>query len=200
MGILGLERRLARTLESKGNYGILQRYLQRSLMWQREAKSELTPIVYSEDRFVPSWSWMAYTGAIKYMAAPFDGVDWNNEDIRVNFEEGSLRMSTRNHIDGHTRPEITALSKQIKTTGGIVDILRRISFDAITVDDLDILRCVVLGIDKPNGAARQERKHYVLVIKPSVKTSDDIIYTRAGVGFLLASHIVMDTGEWVRVQ
>ncbi|KAI3324944.1 HET-domain-containing protein [Xylariaceae sp. AK1471] len=199
MGILGLERKLARTLESKGDYGILQRYLQRSLMWQREGKGELTPITYSEDRCVPSWSWMAYTGAIKYMAAPFDGVDWNNDDIGVDFETGSLRTSTRNRA-GHTRPEIAALARRINTTGGIVDILKRISLDGITVDDPDILLCVVLGIDKPDRLAENERKHYVLIIKPLADKSDDAVYTRAGVGFLLASHVVMDASKRVRIQ
>ncbi|KAI8623798.1 HET-domain-containing protein [Xylariaceae sp. FL1651] len=199
MGILGLERRLARTLESKGDYGILQRYLQRSLLWEREGKGKLTPIMYSDDRCVPSWSWMAYTGAIKYIAAPFDGVDWNNEDMRIDFDTGPLRTSTRNRA-GASKPEITAMARRINFDGGIADVLKRMSLDEITADDLASLRCVVLGVDKPDGLSEEERKHYVMIIKPASSGLVDGVYTRAGVASLLGSHVLKGANQRVRIQ
>ncbi|KAI0147430.1 HET-domain-containing protein [Xylariaceae sp. FL1272] len=201
MGILGLERRLARTLESKGDYGILQRYLQRSLLWEREPNNELTPITYTEERRVPSWSWMSCTGAIQFVKAPFDGVDWRNNDIQIDFETGSLRSSRRNRF-ATSDPEIAALARRVNTDGGVADVLKRVSFDGITMDNLAALRSVVLGIDKPNKeVANDERKHYVLLVKP-VPGSSDGAYVRVGVGSLLAAHVVMDDaeGQWIRIR
>ncbi|KAI1261481.1 HET-domain-containing protein [Xylariaceae sp. FL1019] len=201
MGILGLERRLARTLESKGDYGILQRYLQRSLLWERAPNNELTSITYTQERRVPSWSWMSCTGAIQFIKAPFDGVDWRNDDIQIDFETGSLRNSRRNRTVT-SNAEIAAFARRINTNGGVADVLKRVSFDGITMDRLEALRCVVLGIDKPNkDVADDERKHYVLLVKP-LPGSNDGTYVRVGVGSLLAGHVVMDDaeGQWIRIR
>lgn len=107
MGIIGIEQRLARTFKTEGDYGIFALYLHRSLMWKREGSDKLVPIEYPSDRTVPSWSWMAYSGPISYVEAPFDRVLWNKNDLVLPFEGGRLRNSTQTRT-GKPEPEIEA--------------------------------------------------------------------------------------------
>ena len=79
-GIMGLEKRLVSTYNTQGHYGILDRFLGRSLLWGRVPNAmDMERITYPDDQKVPSWSWMAVDGAMVYMDVPFDSVEWNKE-------------------------------------------------------------------------------------------------------------------------
>lgn len=73
MAIGGLEKRLIRTFDTMGGYGVFLQYLDRSLLWRRKEQAWLTPIEYFTARTVPSWSWMANEGAIEYPRVEFGG-------------------------------------------------------------------------------------------------------------------------------
>ncbi|EHK39455.1 hypothetical protein TRIATDRAFT_182378, partial [Trichoderma atroviride IMI 206040] len=97
--ILGLQNRLARTFQSRADYGVIWIYLERTLLWQAESPRTMSRISYQECSRVPSWSWMAYTGAIKYMNIPFQQVHWT-QNIRSPFgakDHDSGQDSTENH-------------------------------------------------------------------------------------------------------
>lgn len=79
VAISGLARRLVKGFEGATAYGVLERYIHRSLLWQRTGKTALERIKYPcNRRSIPSWSWMAYDGAIQYLDVPKEGVEWNN--------------------------------------------------------------------------------------------------------------------------
>ncbi|KAI1370127.1 HET-domain-containing protein [Hypoxylon crocopeplum] len=197
MGIIGLERRLARTFRTQGDYGILKLYLARSLIWKRECNDKLRPITYPEGCTVPSWSWMACSGEISYVAAPFGGVQWNDE-VHISFEDdGRLRNPTQTHA-GKPEPEIEAPAKDINMSDYTEEILERLVLDEITVDDPSTLRCVVLGRDKEGD--EDKLSHYVIVIKFSSVERPRNIYRRVGAGSLLARHISAGTGERVSIR
>ncbi len=196
MGILGLEQRLARTFETEGEHGVLKRYLQRSLLWRRDGSTPLHPITYPDGRSVPSWSWMAYEGAIAYVEAPFGGVDWN-EDIALPFESGLYHHSARMRL-GRPALEIFALARDINIGIDADQILKRMILDEAVVDDPTHLRCVVLGADKTGE--KTEKTHYVLIIKTTSSGLSDGRYKRVGVGSLLTSHICNGLGDRVRIQ
>ncbi|KAK2599937.1 hypothetical protein QQS21_005321 [Conoideocrella luteorostrata] len=80
VAISGLQERVAGVFASVARYGVFEKYLHRSLLWQRSARAELEPISY-QNNSVPSWSWMAYHGKIEYMHIPFGDVEWV-QDIR----------------------------------------------------------------------------------------------------------------------
>lgn len=95
-GMAGLERRLVLALKTRGRYGVLHpttgfdSFFGRSLLWQRdEAVAMLPRIKYVENKRapVPSWSWMAVMGPIKYVNVEFDTTDWK-EDVKSPFTEG----------------------------------------------------------------------------------------------------------------
>ncbi|KAI4865095.1 hypothetical protein F4820DRAFT_448440 [Hypoxylon rubiginosum] len=82
--MLGLEKRLADAYKVRAKYGILDgRYLHRSLLRQTgDEKDQKKPlrllrkINFAAGNKVPSWSWMAVMGPIKYMDAPFNLMIW----------------------------------------------------------------------------------------------------------------------------
>lgn len=91
VAIKGLETRLLNTFDSTGGYGILDRYLHRSLLWKRGGGS-LRRIRNTRGEPVPSWSWMAYDGAIDYVSVPGGKVSWY-KDVKSPFSralDGSI--------------------------------------------------------------------------------------------------------------
>ncbi|KAJ3578871.1 hypothetical protein NPX13_g1697 [Xylaria arbuscula] len=75
LAIAGLEQRLIRAFDTQGGYGVFTRYFGRGLLWQRDvtmAPQVMKPIQFpkSQKYQVPSWSWMAYEGAISFMDLP----------------------------------------------------------------------------------------------------------------------------------
>ncbi|KAK3350274.1 heterokaryon incompatibility protein-domain-containing protein, partial [Lasiosphaeria hispida] len=86
MAIDGLQHRILGALKSQGGFGVFDEgtkkkgLLRRSLLWHRANETpQLKRIVFPKDRtisVVPSWSWMAYTGAIEYEQLEFGGVEW----------------------------------------------------------------------------------------------------------------------------
>ncbi|EKG09203.1 Heterokaryon incompatibility, partial [Macrophomina phaseolina MS6] len=93
LAIYGLERRLTDTFKTRCSYGVFEKYLGRSLLWQRaEDSKELKRIAYPDDRSVPSWSWMAYDGNIEYVEVDSDVVEW---DEGILFEDNMLRAQVR---------------------------------------------------------------------------------------------------------
>ncbi|RSL84836.1 hypothetical protein CEP52_016333 [Fusarium oligoseptatum] len=78
IAIEGLLKRLGAELNTPTQYGIIKRFLNRSLLWRRSADTKLKPIKGLEAQNVPSWSWLRYAGQISYLSVPFYSVSWSN--------------------------------------------------------------------------------------------------------------------------
>lgn len=195
-GLLGLERRLARTFGTQAAYGVFKIYLHRSLLWQAEFPEKLKPISYPIDRRVPSWSWMAYAGPIKFGDAPFNGVEWSDEVELDLFRSSSVGQSSRIR-DGKTQPRLSATALPLKLTDRN-EWPGRFVFDAVTSIHGDALRCVVLGHEKQGPD--DQRTQYVLLIKRSSSEESLYAYQRVGIGRLLPSHIASGPSQRVCIQ
>jgi len=77
----GLERRLKELYKSEITYGIVHSCLQSSLLWQRSGR-RLEDIKDEETKEIPSWSWMKYSGAIRYGTIPGFNTRWSR-DIKI---------------------------------------------------------------------------------------------------------------------
>lgn len=77
VAISGLEKRLADTFRTQSMHGVFEKYLHRSLLWKRSEDTRMKQILYATDKRIPSWSWMAYEGPIKYVPIPFGRVEWH---------------------------------------------------------------------------------------------------------------------------
>jgi hypothetical protein len=57
----------------------------RSPSWSRSSDEATLDKIASpagSQIMVPTWSWMAFKGGIDYLELPFDGVDWEKQEIR----------------------------------------------------------------------------------------------------------------------
>ncbi|KAL1609182.1 hypothetical protein SLS59_001546 [Nothophoma quercina] len=173
VGMAGIETRLARVYKARAKFGILDHsqepsYLRRSLLWQNvDNGAPLELIDYPKDTVVPTWSWMAVMGPIKYVDIAFDTVEWSND---LQSYSGSA-----SHTQG--RPEqyleaLWAISRPFETE--TEDIVR---FDR-SDHRLDTnMHCVVLGTEKAESSEVPE-KHYGLLVESDNERNT---YRRIGV-------------------
>ncbi|KAF3805938.1 Cyclin-dependent kinase 8 [Colletotrichum gloeosporioides] len=195
MAIRGLEERLLKTFNTKGGFGVFERYLHRSLLWQRQEGSTLIPITGVMNTHIPSWSWMSHSGPISFLNAPFDRVDWN-ENIHSPFNSKSGRKqhwkAGQDDVIAHVlRCRLRNLRENVQ------DLEQKITFDRKLRTSKEALTCIVLGTEKPTGS-KEDIQHYVLVLKP-VAPGVSGQYMRAGIGRLLSNDMSNEEGVEVDV-
>jgi hypothetical protein len=194
--ISGLESRIAQAKKCETRFGIFQSFLHRSLLWQRSEERDTDRINYGA-QIVPSWSWMAYNGNIKFMDITFGKVEW----VR------GLRFNKRDEHSGFDKEWKSALVTDIgsfrrcnfkrRGTGcAILDLDRAdradraergwIEYDMETHERLDAERCVVVGRGSRKSDAGK-RNYYILVVKPTGMENE---YTRVGAGYILSDYVV----------
>ncbi|KAK1959985.1 HET-domain-containing protein [Colletotrichum sublineola] len=196
IAIKGLEERLVKAFNTKGGFGIFERYLHRSLLWQRESDSPLVRITDPPGTHIPSWSWMAYSGRISYLEAPFDGINWQDYVQSPLTSESGVKQhwkADQISIVGYMlRGPMRKLNLEATELGG------RITFDQEERATVRDLGCIVLGV-KRLASLSAIAEHYVLIIEP-ISSGDTTQYKRAGVGILLPEHMSEDAGIEVVVS
>lgn len=181
IAIKGLETRLIDTFDTTGGYGILEKYLHRSLLWQRSGDSLKRIESFRSGILVPSWSWMAYDGPICYMTAPFGQASWC-DDITSPFAKAGRPdvLSSQREGEGIAAPtlELEAPVWEISDTQGeemILDEQRRPLTQPV--------QCVVVGKSKTEPL-NERQVHYVLLVDPAASVNEEQVYERVGVGVL----------------
>jgi len=87
-------------LDTKVCYGIFERYLHRSLLWQPAQNIPLRQISYPDGKAPPSWSWMAYHWQIQYLrSVKFGDVEWDKSVRIVNIKASDEARKPEN--DGY---------------------------------------------------------------------------------------------------
>lgn len=188
--IFGLEKRLSRTLNGTSSYGILGRHLHRSLLWQRSGEKELTRIRFPTNQSVPSWSWMAYDGAISYMNIPFDRVEWSNAIQWPSISE--LQNSPDHSGQSHDTPS-SELSAIVRDFSLDECAKGRLVFDEHDRTETQGLKCFVIGKETRADGLSDKRLHYVVVVKPIC--SKERTYERVGVGSIPKECILFEEQE-----
>ncbi|KAH7174219.1 uncharacterized protein B0J16DRAFT_388043 [Fusarium flagelliforme] len=171
--MLGLEKRLGRTFQSRAECGILSIYFERLLLWQRDQNLPLDEISYANDQEVPTWSWMSLMGRISYLEGAFGKVNWTGNVKNPFSSEDGVSSDRRLRAKAH---ELSIGENALKC---------RIRTD-ITHSKMDPkdFKCVVAGTSKlanEDGTTDQ----YVLLIRQKSPG----VYRRIGVGTLLDIHI-----------
>jgi hypothetical protein len=164
--ISAVARQLSLTFGGGVKHGVFLDYVGRSLTWQRHGPRELKRIAEPTDRGgVPSWSWMAHDGEIRYLGDQFGKIEWNGHGSRlVNGSEVPARSFQRES------PEY-----------GLVFDHDRLAHDHRYGKSL---RCVVLGrsarVDPAWNPAG--RRYYVMIVAPVSSGKGGKIYERIGAG------------------
>ncbi|VBB71451.1 Putative protein of unknown function [Podospora comata] len=215
IAIAGLEQRLVAAFDTRGGYGIFDRvpFFGRSLLWTCEEPGGMRRIEFPKEglgryRVPPSWSWMAYTGAIGFMDLPFEGVHWLEDDIRspwgsavweMSLDTSGSGNSTASSMwhTGRTDQDNNLSGKGRRLVVGLKVAEKKIKWDAgqrhTGINDAKELRVVAVGRrkSKSNKPARA-LEHHVLVVVGIGGCTDSggrRIYERVGVGSL--------PGDWI---
>lgn len=208
VAIAGLEKRLILSLGLRGGFGMLDDngpgLLRRSLLWRRaqDAKS-LDLITFNSASDIaskaappPTWSWMAYKGAIEYLDPPFDQVEWETKDIISPWATNALgTWSYSGDISAEPRP-LRVIARSFDGTAAAIDDTSDLIIDTphSTPFPGSSLQCVILGrLRSELEEAPGGRRHFVMLVKPmGSEEKGPHTYLRAGVGFMPESVIRFD--------
>lgn len=209
IAIAGLEHRLIRDLKIRGGFGVLDEerhgLLRRSLLWRRASSQfSLEKIDFSSGSGSfstlsrpPTWSWMAYEGAIDYVHPEFDQVDWETQEIVSPWSSSPLETWSYSGDSSRAPLSLRVIARKFDAT----DILTMSEDGAVVLDSPYVskpeLECVILGRSKSPGKeeAREARVHLVMFVRFQEKLDvpgDIRVYHRAGVGSVPGSLIGWD--------
>ena len=178
VAIMGVERRLAGAMSSGVAFGVFDHcgHLHRSLLWRR-AGDTLLQRIEDESLGVPTWSWMAFQGAIDYVDVRSPKIMWNS---------GIALRPPKDGAPAELRAPVTAFA---------VDELLR-SPDLLVLDthlnvNLRTLKCVVVGKEPgPSGSDPAEVYHVVVVApSPAPPPGGSATYERRGIASVRKIHI-----------
>ncbi|KAH7046576.1 heterokaryon incompatibility protein-domain-containing protein [Macrophomina phaseolina] len=178
VAISGLENLIASALSCQSRYGIFQRYIHRGLLWQA-SDNKMERIAYN-NRHVPSWSWMAYSGAIQFINIPFGSVDWINY-LRFDEERDYAIIAD---VAAFTNCTMELHGKQYTVSDSSGTERGWIRYDVEDGEELCQERCVVVGMVR-NG--RFKDCCYIMIVRP---TGVDGEYRRVGVGLIHSGRVV----------
>ncbi|KAI1734660.1 hypothetical protein F4680DRAFT_470682 [Xylaria scruposa] len=196
IAIRGLESRLINTFGTSGGVGIFETYLHRSLLWQR-ADNALKSITSFRDAPVPSWSWMAYDGPIRYLTVPFGEVTWCENIISPFSKDTSRNAVVSGDLRGNEVIETSPLELEAPVWNLIdAESGQRIMDDPGRAFDRPI-QCVVLGKSKM-PPVDESQVHWVLLVYRKEIVSNVAVYERVGVGVLRKRHIAFDGPQEIR--
>ena len=175
VAIAGLEQRLMTALKSTGGYGVFHLNFYRDLLWHRQlGSSTLERIKFGKSLQVPSWSWMAFDGEIRYMNAPLGGVNWNPE-VMSPFKVPNPESQTTSKA----QLPIEFQAPVLRLKGERPKLLLQ---DEPSRELDEPLKCVIVGSDK--AASSKPRQHYAIILAPSRKNGTHQFYERVGVAYL----------------
>lgn len=183
VAIRGLEMRLLRVLDTNGGHGVFDVYLRRGLLWRRNQENlqriGFSTAEHNQRGAVPSWSWMAYTGAIQYMNLPLGGVEWNQWDRDVISPWADSNAYNQNGA------ELRVLVRGILTS--VDERGARIYLDEPKFPSRRPFKCVIVGSSKESHQGKGTT-YYVLIVTP-LATHGENFYERAGAAFLYQHQI-----------
>lgn len=193
VAISGLEQRLASTFGTRCSYGVFEKYLHRSLLWQRSGSTRMNQIPYPNDTDVPSWSWMAYDGKIEYLEIDSGQVGWN-EGVRLcdNMLQAQVRPFHSYEVERNINGSYLIVDKKGNGESGWLKYDRRRRIH------LRKHRCVVIGREESGSRgllslSNVRWDYYVLVVRPIC--SEGRRFKRAGVGCISSGCILFRRGD-----
>jgi hypothetical protein len=176
-------------MKVKGGYGVFDEgltrgLLRRSLLRRRGNDTiSLSRIHFPPESmlsYVPSWSWMAYTGGIDYLEPEFNSYEC--EDL---VSPWSSTKPLHVNTDPQTSNVALVATAREYDLGVAVPGEGELIFDTPGGSLHPMTLCVVLG--KASGSPNSEtQRHYILVVAATAKQDrgGNKLYDRVGAGYL----------------
>jgi hypothetical protein len=227
--ISGLQNRLAAFYKTECTYGIVHRYLHKSLLWQPSG-DEVTRINHPEADVVPSWSWMAYQGGIRYGTSSLHGLNWDHiqltttDELRSDGKKQYILEAPLGRIrqSCHIEDNVGMNSKVLDIEHHLVGWIR---YDCEKEDVIERLGCIAAAQYKhpSHGWATSESAnawknyagvqwpeelvsgdfHYVLLVKRIAPEEEgkyvEEVYRRIGVGVVQSGQLSFEPRLMVKV-
>ncbi|EXA30568.1 hypothetical protein FOVG_18055 [Fusarium oxysporum f. sp. pisi HDV247] len=184
VAISGLAQRIERVLSCQARYGVFKYFLHRNLLWQRSDLEKTERIEYKESDKVPSWSWMAYPGGIKFIE--FDEVDYSRLDLfnKLKFDqedERALITDIWTFRDCHLNREERADTGPYEVLDSGETVRGWAMYDVKHGEGFDNERAVVIG--RTGYETSPERQEYhILVVRLKAGSKAENEYERVGIG------------------
>lgn len=208
VAIAGLEKRLIHSFRVSGGFGILDDakhgLLRRSLLWHRARDStrlekidfqgvnSMVPSASSP----PSWSWMAYMGAIDYLNMEFGQVEWDAEELHSPWSSSDVGTWSYSGDESGGNRELKVIARGLEVQSMELGKDGSIIYDDPTKSDglRSTLKCVVLGKSKDRHKPVSDRTHFVLLVtaEASQAARGNQVYSRVGVGSI--------PGRWICLE
>jgi hypothetical protein len=221
IAIAGLEKRLRNAFATHGGFGIFDDgdrsqldngLFHRSLLWKRSEEDVhedehrgqgavshwLEPIVFPPERdmHVPTWSWMAYKGAIDYMDPPYGTADWETTEITPPWTQG--QKAPTDLVPLGRQVALQAVVRDFNVAGSRAGEVKLV-YDRERTKGSNGQRaqCVVVAKSKERKAENSKSHFVLLVTETQFSTAGTKVYERAGVGVMLGLFIGL-AGEGVK--
>lgn len=189
IAIAGLETRLARAFRTDSLFGVFEKYLHRGILWRR-ASGPLAKIGFPVGVRIPSWSWMAYQGAVDFLDLKLGGIDWEKTDFQSPWASQTTGGGVRHTaLTGFTLTLRVAPRAFHYPANRPDDPDERLWYDQEAQPLKGSVSCVVIGREKMHHSSPAKQKYFVLLVRQKTGSS---MYERVGVGHLLASSIALD--------
>ncbi|RII04522.1 hypothetical protein CUC08_Gglean011909 [Alternaria sp. MG1] len=182
----GLEARIAGALHCNSKHGIFEKHLHRNLLWQT-SDSNTKRIMYDEDRQVPSWSWMACGGGVKFMEVAIGYVSWINA-LAFDVERGSAALIADVGKFQHVTLKPNGNRYTVSNFFGRAKGWIQCDMEGGESGHGD--HCVVIGRTEEAERSIGKKHYYILVVVPTREDGrEDEKYTRIGVGMVRTGYV-----------
>lgn len=195
VALSGLEQRLTKKFAENSGAGVFKQRWGRFLLWSRakhvpsltrinfmpqaESQSTSAPAPKAGTERTPSWSLLAYVGAIAFVQPAFGSVTWESST------ENGLRLtgtSTKSWLYCTEALSFEAEARDFDTVANIETIESDLVYDVPEEANTRITKCVIIGEQK-NATDPGAARHYVLIISPKEPRSTGV-YERIGAGYM----------------
>ncbi|KAF7932523.1 uncharacterized protein EAE98_003822 [Botrytis deweyae] len=202
IAIDGLMERLTIAFKTRSLAGLFKTFWGCCLLWRRADNTrplKKIPTGTNHRRTPPTWSWMAFDGAITFIEPVGGQVSWNGAGVKLPFanltgyQTSWLRTSCQNDC----------VAIQAKVFDFNIPANASRSEACIYYDDSTICtaKCVIVGTEKYHANDASMEKHYVLIVKPLSDILSTISYERCGVGYMLGKYIRLgDPSVYVPIE
>ena len=175
----------------KAWYGVFEFFFHRNLLWQRSDVEEADRVKYEESDKVPSWSWMAYPGGIKFIE--FDDVDYGELYLYDNLKFGqddlrALITDVWTFRDCHLNRKESSNTGRYEVLDSHEVVRGWVMFDIKHGKDFDNERAVVIGRTGPEDRL-EGQEYYILVVGRKTGSKAYNEYERVGIGRVQAGHL-----------
>jgi hypothetical protein len=203
---------LAKAFNTNVRYGIFERYLHKSLLWQRSQDIPMRRIFYAAGEAPPSWSWMAYHGHIEY--SKIQDVEWDRSvqfvrNVASCLENDSnvLEARVRRLQDCEIKSEGTKHIIRDQNDNEVGHLCFDIQLDHVIRvqknNEVGYLcydtqpgkapievRCAIMG--RETRGKDGKRKYYVLLVTECVTQPESGKFERLGMGWIQQRFILFD--------